>query len=548
MSESTLSESEKMKSKKSGKKRWLVTGVIFLILAVSATVFLLYENNRVYGECYVEAGVEVTAQDFLREPDEAAYFAEDSDVIDSTVPGDYHVRIKTGLFPHKSTLHIVDSIPPSGEAVQVTLEFGEECVAGAFVGQVTDVTAVMVTYVAEPDFSKPGEQEVTVALTDTSGNRTEVTSELFVSLTVGELTVEAGSGPPPLHDFVIKGDSASFVTRMDSIDYTVPADQEVKLQVDGIECSTTMHITDTIPPRMTVQDVQSFTKVSRKPEDFVASVEDVTEVSLSFREAPDITAAGEQTVEIIATDKGNNEIVREARLTLEVDTEAPVITGVTDLTVYEGDTVSYKRGVIVTDNCPEELEFTVDSSAVNLSEAGEYPVTYIARDASGNETTAAATVFVEPQDYDIQEVYALADEVLAKIITPDMEPLEKVRAIYWYNMGNIAYINHSEKGNWVRAAYEGLALKKGDCYVYACTAKVLLDRAGIRNMDIAKIPTSRTHFWNLVNLGDGWYHFDTTPRSDHPTIFMWTEAELMAYSAQHHNSHNYDHTLYPEVN
>ena len=548
MSGSTLSESGEMLSKKSGKKRWLVTGVILLILAVSATVFLLYENNRVYSECYVEAGVEVTAQDFLREPDKQACFAEGSDVIDSAVPGDYHVRIKTGLFPHKSTLHIIDSIAPAGEAVRVTLEFGEECVAGAFVGQVTDVTAVMVTYVEEPDFSKPGEQEVTVALTDTSGNRTVVTSELFVSLTVEEMTVEAGSAPPPIKDFVIKGDNASFVTKMDSIDYTVPADKEVKLRVDGIECSTTMHITDTIPPRMVVQDVQSFTKVSRKPEDFVAFVEDVTEVSFSFREEPDITAAGEQTVVIVATDKGNNETVKTAGLTLEVDTEAPVITGVTDLTVYEGDTVSYKKGVTVSDNCPEELEFTVDSSAVNLSEAGEYPVTYIARDASGNETTEAATVIVEPQDYDIQEVYALADEVLAKIITPDMEPLEKVRAIYWYNMGNIAYINHSEKGNWVRAAYEGLALKKGDCYVYACTAKVLLDRAGIRNMDIAKIPTSRTHFWNLVNLGDGWYHFDTTPRSDHPTIFMWTEAELMAYSAQHHNSHNYDHTLYPEVN
>ncbi len=121
-------------------------------------------------------------------------------------------------------------------------------------------------------------------------------------------------------------------------------------------------------------------------------------------------------------------------------------------------------------------------------------------------------------------------------------------AIYNYIRRNVGYINHSEKGDWVRAAYEGLAKRQGDCYVYACTAKALLTRAGIKNMDIAKIPTRREHYWNLVDVGDGWYHFDTTPRTDHTVFFLWTDADLMAYSAQHYNCHNYDRTLYPEIN
>ena len=129
-----------------------------------------------------------------------------------------------------------------------------------------------------------------------------------------------------------------------------------------------------------------------------------------------------------------------------------------------------------------------------------------------------------------------------------MTPLEKVQAIYNYNMRHISYISHSEKGNWLRAAYEGLVDGKGDCYVYASTAKVLLTRAGITNMDIVKIPSKTSHYWNLVNLGEGWYHFDTTPRKDHPTIFMWTEAQMMEYSARFTGSHNYDHSLYPVVN
>lgn len=541
-------ESRKRGSKKSGKRRLIKTGVILLILAVSAVFFLLYENNKVYGECYVEAGVEVTAQDFLRDTDEQAFFAEGSDVIDSAVPGEYHVKIKTGLLPHNSILHIVDTIPPAGEPENVTLEIGETCVAAAFAGKITDATAVTVSYVEDPDFSKPGAQEVRVLLTDMGGNQAELTSELFVSRVVEELTVEAGSGPPALQDFVIEGEEASFVTGIYQFDYTVPADREVTLRVDGADYKTMLHIVDTIAPEMAVRDLQSFTKVPRKPEEFVVSVRDVTEVSLRFREEPDITLEGEQTVAIVAVDQGSNETVKEAKLILAADTEAPVITGVEDLTILEGDAISYKKNVTVTDNCPDGLELMVDNSEVNLSEEGEYPVTYIARDVSGNETTVTATVIVEPRMYDLQTVYALADSVLAEITTPEMTPLEKVKAIYRYNTGNIAYINHSEKDDWARAAYEGLAEHKGDCYVYACTAKVLLDRAGIQNMDIEKIPTSRRHYWNLVNLGDGWYHFDTTPRTDHPTIIMWTEAQLMEYSGRHHNSHNYDHTLYPEVN
>ena len=83
--------------------------------------------------------------------------------------------------------------------------------------------------------------------------------------------------------------------------------------------------------------------------------------------------------------------------------------------------------------------------------------------------------------------------------------------------------------------------------MYACVSKVLLDRAGIKNMDIEKIPAKSRHYWNLVDIGEGWYHFDTTPRVDHPTIFYWDDATLMEYSENHKLSHNYDHDLYPKV-
>ena len=67
-------------------------------------------------------------------------------------------------------------------------------------------------------------------------------------------------------------------------------------------------------------------------------------------------------------------------------------------------------------------------------------------------------------------------------------------------------------------------------------------------MDIEKSDTSHSrHYWSLINLGDGWYHVDCTPRKGNDDkFFMVTDEELEAYSKKHSNSHIFDKTKYPE--
>lgn len=250
------------------------------------------------------------------------------------------------------------------------------------------------------------------------------------------------------------------------------------------------------------------------------------------------------------TDLGGNTTSVDTEVTVVKDTEPPVITGVTEQTIPAGTSVSYKRGVTVTDNHDEDVQLVIDNSEVNLDEVGDYTVRYLATDKAGNTTEVITVLHVEPpsaENATEELVNKMADEVLAEILTEDMTEYEKAEAIFWW-VHDIRYKNGTPKTNWVQGAYHGLAEYSGDCFVYAMTAKCLLTRAGIKNMDIEKIPAYTSHYWNLIDLGDGWYHYDCcNGRMEGTYIFYWTDEQLMEYSENHNDSHNYDREKYSDI-
>lgn len=526
----------------------MIMAIYLLLMLAGGIGGWLLIDGLAYKTCRVEAGGTVTASDFIRGGDENAYFTQDSAPFDTSVPGEYPVKVRSGHFTHSATLIVQDTIPPKAEPKTVQIAIGATCDPKTLVTDIEDATEVSVFFERTPDYSIRGSQEVTVILADLGNNCTWVHSQLIISQVVGDLYREVGSPLPSLADFVVEAQTSSFQTDISSIDMNKIGDYVVSILADGYQGTSTLHVVDTIPPAGQAVNVSGYLLASRTPEEFVTAVEDATQVSYAWQQEPDVTKAGTQEVGVILRDEGGNETVVTAQLTLKEDTEPPVITGVRDIEILTGEGISYRRGVEVTDNCPDGLELTVDSSAVNSDVEGVYEAVYEAKDLAGNTATATITVTVRARKYSEEEINRLADAVLEEIIKPDMTQLDKVQAIYNYNMSHIGYISHSEKGDWTQAAYEGLVNHQGDCFVYASTAKVLLTRAGITNMDIAKIPAETSHYWNLVDIGEGWYHLDTTPRKDHPRIFMWTDEQLMEYSANHKNSHNYDHSLYPEVN
>ena len=534
------------------RKRWWILAAAIFCLLVAASVWgvWFYENNSIYKVCRVEAGIEVGVNDFLKTTDENAVFTPESDAIDITIPGEYHLIIKKRFFEHPCILYIEDTTAPAFDVEPLVIEYGQTCEAKDFVKNVKDATQTSITFVGEPDFDSASVQKVRIVVADAANNIAMKETELTISMVVNTLEVEAGGEIPSASDFVISGSEAKIHTDLESIDYTQLASHVVIVELEGKKYEVEMQIVDTTAPVFTVKDFSGFTKCKPDAGKFVDSSEDVTKLTYTFETEPDSTKTGTQEVVIIATDGGGNTASQKAKMTLEEDKEAPVIEFVKETKLYIGDSASYKSYVKVTDNCKDEPELTIDAADVDINKTGIYNVTYTATDCSGNSSSKTMELVVCERAYSLDEVNAIADDILARIITPDMTTLEKTRAIFDYVKGHIGYISFSEKGDYVRSAYEGFTTGRGDCYVYASASKVLLTRAGITNMDIERIPAGTTmHYWNLVDVGDGWgwYHFDTTPRKDRPVIFLWDDTKMKQYSDTHNNSHNYDRSRYPVI-
>ena len=238
------------------------------------------------------------------------------------------------------------------------------------------------------------------------------------------------------------------------------------------------------------------------------------------------------------------------------DQLAPVLTGIHDFTIYQGDTISYMSGITATDDMDQSPAIAVDSSGVDLSRPGTYTVIYTAADASGNKSQEKATVTVmEKQEgfVDLDTIHAAADAKLQEIIRENATVKQQVHDVYTWARMNLSYGGHSDRTDWLQTAYAMLTEGKGDCYGYWAVTKLLFERLEIPNIDVRKVKNSADdtdHFWSLVSLdgGDTWYHFDSTPRyGEGDDYCLVTDAFIDAYSDSHKGSHNRDKTLYPET-
>ena len=366
------------------------------------------------------------------------------------------------------------------------------------------------------------------------------------------LEIEAGEAMPTARDFLKNPKSKKeivFLTDLSGVTTNHTSEIDVLTMVAGKERKSRLVIKDTVAPTAEAAPMNISAGMNVLPEDIVKNAVDATPLTFEFEEAPDVTTLGVKDVTVIVTDEGGNSIKVTTQINVINDTSAPVISGVGPLLAMTGDTVDFLNGITVEDNIDRNVEVKVDTSAVDMSKAGAYQVTYRAVDQAGNaaEVGTILPVDAKTEDYvEPEEVYKLVDEALADTIRADMTDAQKVQAIFSYVREHLWYTAPHHGDSWTASAMMGFRDKGGDAYVFAAMSRAMLTRVGIPNLPVErKNEDNDPHQWNLVDCGSGWYHYDATPRSDGTSIFMWTDAELDAYSKEHNNSHIRNTEAYP---
>lgn len=441
---------------------------------------------------------------------------------------------------------------PSVVTRRVVVPYGTKVVPEMFIQSVESIYDYFVGYEKAPDLEQYGVQDVIVLVTDTEGNTAAVKAQINILNIKDKVEINLGDSLPEAKEFLqVPGSEISYITTIDWIDTTQIAEHEINFWVDGDWASAVIEVNDLEAPVVSTRNLEAWLNHPFTAEDFVTEIMDSTDVEIYFEAEPDWSLPGEQEVSILAVDANQNLTVCTAVVTLYQDSKAPTVS-VSNIDVTIGGVVSYRKALSYFDNASteEEILLEIDNSKVNLNEIGTYEVNYKVTDFAGNSTSVVGMVNVVEEaplwnDEEVLKEKALT--VLSEILTNNMSDYEKAREIYKWVNSSIRFINYSEKDNFARGAYEGLFLKKGDCFVYAATSKYLLTLAGIPNIDIRKSSTDPSHYWNLVYVMDGWYHFDACPTREGRKLFLYTNAELEQFSASRGNSHVFDATLYPEI-
>ncbi len=501
------------------------------------------------GRFTVEAGIsaEALAEQIAQSAEGEVLLDEDFASFDSSIPGEHTLPISFNGEPTTVRLTVVDTVPPTAKMTLVPLLLGQTPSADAFLVSVNDATAVKAEFAETPDFSV-GRRVIPLLLTDAGGNTASVYGGVEVYDLPAEMEVELGQYTPDellhhlLGDTGLQADAALLeapVLGRTELPLTTPRGESLRLRVNFV---------DTKPPVGKAVDKLAYVGDTPSADSFFELITDATAVTAAYADGkvPVLDQPGTLPVEIVLTDAAGNSASFALSLTVVHDTEPPVLYGVSDKTVYLGESVSYQRGVSAVDNRDGAVKVSVDSSAVNLRVPGRYPVTYTAADALGHETKK--TVYFTVSAIDTAAVNALADSVLSRILREGMTELARARAIYDWVTANLRYTAYADKSDPVGAAFYGFRNGRGDCFVYYAVSRFLLTRAGFENLEIHRDSVTNPHFWNLVKYEGNWYHFDTCPHyAAHPlTCFLLTDSEVKHYSETRvPDYYSFDPSLYP---
>jgi len=382
-----------------------------------------------------------------------------------------------------------------------------------------------------------------------------------------EVSITYGT-PLTIDLFLNEGADASkcsFASDVSVINTCDLASYQLTVNSNGYKVKTTLNVVDDVPPVAEAVPQRIYVNQLPDPHDCITNLHDKTDVTVKYAEGVDAGIGGPRMVGIELTDACGNKTVIECPFEIIDDHTGPIIEGCHDISVVVGQVPLYRQGITVTDDYDEHPQLRIDTSEIDLDTEGTYPLTYIAIDECGNQTTETVTVVVEeaPEDgeevdeggggngirynrasntaYDnctVEDAYAAASKIYGSICNSSMsDVLKGLKIFYWVNH-NISFSLHGTTTvSWAAAACQAFGRRYSSCYGEWAACKALCDVAGIPNKQVGRL--TGKHTWCLCYLNGGWYHCDATqyPGAGHTFSFMMTDAEI-ARAIGYHSNYN----------
>ena len=540
--------SSNLKSNKKTIKIIIISIISIIVISCLAIILFNIFRPKIKNTVQIELGTqEIKIQDFLTEEKDAenAEFITDISQIDLSKVGTHEITIKLNNKEYKSVLEIKDTTAPEVKFQDVCAYLDYQINPEDFIVEKNDKSNMEVSIGNEITINGFGYYHPIIIVKDEYGNESSQECLLTISYIKNKITLEYGNKLTK-QDLLFNFDEYQDTVNQEDLDVINNSDvgeYELKSNYQGQEKITKIIIQDTVAPELVLKNVSLYTgQTLTDANQFVEKAEDLAGVTLNILTEINYSTIGDQEVTIEATDGHGNKTSQKAILTIKEDKEGPVFSGLSDLKVTKGSTPDYKKSVTAKDDKDGDVDFTVDSSSVNLDKAGTYNVTYTATDKSGNTTTQNRKVVVSEKtttsstsssstlnsSNSSSDVYAKADEFIAKATSGVSGTSNKIIAIKNYLRNNIKYshrYNASNTGSVNNAAMKAFTAYEGDCYIHAAAAQVMFTRIGVQSIIVNAL--DYTHYWNMVYINGGWKHVDPTPGWAYADVDFMNDAKRL---------------------
>ena len=291
-----------------------------------------------------------------------------------------------------------------------------------------------------------------------------------------EIDVEYNTTVEEVEDIVYESSSKVRDVKLKGVNTSKLGDSIIELEYRDssnrlLHRELTMHVVDTIPPTIIVEDKVSIDIDDINKNKFVERIKitdnhtagivpNVSSISTKTTKPQDIT--------ITATDSVGNESNVVVSVTV-TDKQKPTIT-VSNSVIGVGSKFDLLDGVAVSDNSGHNLMGKLSTSGdVDVSTAGDYTIEYSVSDYHGNETKAARVVSVvssvESDSSELPNATEVVDEPApaARAISPMYEPMtiNMLGATLYYQNGGMGSGQAIIDSGYIASTWGGASVQSG---------------------------------------------------------------------------------------